>query len=91
MKLKMPYKSEANGLSELTPVTEKLPLIQKDAASSSPLFRDPNSALPGLQPYSDALDNSPITTKALTSLVGWFVGDLIAQVSLSITNCNTIY
>ena len=76
----MTYKSGANSLSELTPVTEKLPLIQKDAASSSPLFRDPTSA-GWLQPYSDALDNSPIATKAVTSLVGWLIGDLIAQVS----------
>ena len=90
MKLKMPYKSGTYGLSELTPVTEKLPLIQKDIDSSSPLFRDPKSVLPVIQPYSDALDNRPIATKALTSLVGWLLGDLIAQVSLNM-NQVTIY
>ena len=79
----MHHDAGTTGLSELIPVTEKLPLIQSDIASSSPLFRGPTSAVPGLQPYSDALDNSPIATKALTSLVGWLFGDLIAQVSLN--------
>jgi hypothetical protein len=48
------------------------------------LFRDPlitrGGAIPGLQAYGDALDKNPITMKALTSLVGWLLGDLLAQV-----------
>ena len=60
------------------------PLRQKNGAGASPLFRDPTitrgGAIPGLQAYSDALDKNPITMKALTSLVGWFLGDLLAQV-----------
>jgi hypothetical protein len=51
------------------------------------LFRDPlitrGGAIPGLQAYGDALDKNPITMKALTSLVGWLLGDLLAQVSYS--------
>ena len=66
--------------------THKSPLRQKNAADISPLFRDPTitrgGAIPGLQAYSDALDKNPITMKALTSLVGWFLGDLLAQVSM---------
>ena len=63
----------------------KSPLRQKNAADVSPLFRDPTitrggATIPGLQAYSDALDKNPITMKALTSLVGWFLGDLLAQV-----------
>ena len=65
--------------------TKKSPLRQKNAADSSPLFRDPlitrgGMAVPGLQAYGDALDKNPITMKALTSLVGWALGDLLAQV-----------
>jgi hypothetical protein len=56
----------------------------KDAAVSSPLFRDPTKirggAVPGWAAYNDALDKKPLITKALTSLVGWALGDLLAQV-----------
>ncbi len=56
-------------------------------ASKSPLFRE-NAALltrggavPGWTAYNEALDKNPLTAKACTSLVGWFLGDLLAQVS----------
>ena len=58
----------------------------KDAAAavSSPLFRDPakvrGGAVPGWAAYNDALDNKPLITKAMTSLVGWALGDFLAQV-----------
>jgi hypothetical protein len=46
--------------------------------------RDPlvvrGGAVPGWAAYNDALDKKPLLTKALTSLVGWFLGDLLAQV-----------
>jgi hypothetical protein len=54
-------------------------------ASTSPLFRDfekiRGGAVPGWAAYNDALDKKPLVTKALTSLVGWALGDLLAQVS----------
>jgi hypothetical protein len=54
------------------------------AAASSPLFRDPTrvrgGAVPGWAAYNDALDKKPLITKAMTSLVGWALGDLLAQV-----------
>ena len=69
------------------------PLRQKNHAAASPLFRDPTitrgGAIPGLDAYSEALDKNPIMTKALTSLAGWFFGDLLAQVSLWITSLVT--
>jgi hypothetical protein len=75
-------------LGEPALATEVTPLIllsKSNAAGAglAPLFRDPTGAIPGLQAYSDALDKNPIAVKALTSLVGWLLGDLIAQVSLS--------
>ena len=81
-----PVVSSTKGLSKPALVTHKSPLRQNSAAELSPLFRDPTitrgGAIPGVQAYSDALDEKPITMKALTSLVGWFLGDLLAQVSV---------
>ena len=82
-----PVVSQTKGLGKPALVTGKSPLRQKNVAELSPLFRDPTitrgGAIPGLQAYSDALDKKPITMKALTSLVGWLLGDLLAQVSLT--------
>jgi hypothetical protein len=51
---------------------------------SSPLFRDPTilrgGAVPGWAAYNEALDKKPLITKAMTSLVGWALGDVLAQV-----------
>ena len=63
--------------------------LRKQApATSSPLFRDAaltrGGAVPGWAAYNEALDKTPLTAKACTSLVGWFLGDLLAQVSLAI-------
>jgi len=53
-------------------------------ASVSPLFRDAaltrGGAVPGWNAYNDALDRTPLLAKACTSLVGWFLGDLLAQI-----------
>jgi hypothetical protein len=46
--------------------------------SSPALIR--GGAVPGWAAYNDALDKKPLLTKALTSLVGWALGDLLAQV-----------
>lgn len=60
--------------------------FHKDSAAASPLFRDPavvrGGAVPGWAAYNDALDKKPLITKAMTSLVGWALGDLLAQVGL---------
>jgi len=62
------------------------PILTKRASSKSPLFRDPvktrGGAVPGWAAYNQALDDKPLFTKAMTSLVGWFLGDLLAQVFL---------
>lgn len=83
-----PVASKSKGLTKPALVQRRSPLRQKNAADLSPLFRDPTitrgGAIPGLQSYSEALDKNPITMKALTSLVGWFLGDLLAQVSVEI-------
>lgn len=59
--------------------------LRKQAPSTiSPLFRDAGltrgGAVPGWAAYNEALDKNPLTAKACTSLVGWFLGDLLAQV-----------
>lgn len=60
--------------------------FRKDQALGSPLFRDPSvvrgGAVPGWAAYNRALDDKPLITKAFTSLVGWALGDLLAQVGL---------
>lgn len=59
------------------------PAFRKDSAVQSPLFRDSQirgGAVPGWAAYNDALDKTPLTAKALTSLVGWALGDFLAQV-----------
>jgi len=71
------------GLSKAKSVDTK-PAFRKDTAVTSPLFRDPalvrGGAVPGWAAYNDALDKKPLITKALTSLVGWALGDVLAQV-----------
>mmetsp|Transcript_18724 Transcript_18724/g.43485 ORF Transcript_18724/g.43485 Transcript_18724/m.43485 type:complete len:159 (+) Transcript_18724:65-541(+) len=61
--------------------------LRKDAAATSPLFRDPSltrgGAVPGWAAYNEALDKNPLPTKAFTSLVGWALGDFLAQVRFS--------
>ena len=62
-------------------------LRKSSSAVASPLFRT-SAALktrggavknPWVA-YKDALDDSPLTTKAFTSLVGWALGDYLTQV-----------
>jgi len=64
------------------------PALRKDSAIASPLFRDPSivrgGAVPGWAAYNDALDKKPLITKAMTSLVGWALGDFLAQVRISV-------
>jgi len=74
--------------TKTTPTTVKsVPAAFRRSAKTafdSPLFRDPSvvrgGAVPGWAAYNDALDNKPLFTKAMTSLVGWALGDLLAQV-----------
>jgi hypothetical protein len=58
----------------------------KESAVTSSLFRDQSKvrggAVPGWAAYNEALDKKPLITKAMTSLVGWALGDLLAQVWL---------
>lgn len=60
------------------------PAFRKDSVVQSPLFRDPTrvrgGAVPGWAAYNEALDKNPLTAKAMTSLVGWALGDFLAQV-----------
>jgi protein Mpv17 len=83
-----PVVTRSKGLSTPALVNKKSPLRTKGVSETSPLFRDPTivrggATIPGLQAYSDALDKNPITMKALTSLVGWFLGDLLAQLFIA--------
>ena len=61
------------------------------AAEKSALFRDPSvtrgGAVPGWAAYNEALDKTPLTAKACTSLVGWALGDLLAQVCVYFFEC----
>lgn len=63
-------------------------------AAASPLFRDPTTirggAVPGWASYNKALDDSPLTAKACTSLVGWALGDVLAQVSKTFKDYTTV-
>lgn len=79
--------SPANSLAK-SPTAFQKPTFRKDsAATNSPLFRDPSvvraGAVPGWAAYNDALDSKPLITKSMTSLVGWALGDLLAQIFIS--------
>lgn len=47
-----------------------------------PVYMVRNRALVGWKAYNDALDEFPLVTKACTSLVGFMIGDLLAQVCI---------
>lgn len=73
-------------LSRKVALTKPTTAFQKDvaAANASPLFRDVRGgAVPGWAAYNEALDKKPLLTKAMTSLVGWALGDLLAQIFIS--------
>jgi hypothetical protein len=82
-----PSRSLAKTTSKSTLVK---PAFRKNSAAVSPLFRDPSKiqggAVPGWAAYEKALDDKPLITKAMTSLVGWALGDLIAQVGAASTS-----
>ncbi|GKY93711.1 hypothetical protein MPSEU_000338300 [Mayamaea pseudoterrestris] len=63
------------------------PAFRTTTSLDSPLFRDVNrvrgGAVPGWAAYNDALDRKPLVTKAMTSLVGWGLGDILAQIFIS--------
>lgn len=69
-------------------------LRQKAPATVSPLFRDASltrgGAVPGWAAYNEALDTHPLLAKSCTSLVGWFLGDLLAQVCIIFFNNSQI-
>ena len=64
-------------------------------AEKSALFLDPTvtrgGAVPGWAAYNEALDKNPLTAKACTSLVGWALGDLLAQVRKEAKRRNNNY
>ena len=79
--------STRSSTSVIKPTTTGLKIPPSTAftkASTSPLFRDVQKirggAVPGWAAYNEALDKKPLITKALTSLVGWALGDVLAQV-----------
>lgn len=89
--LSFSFAASAFGVSSDPAFTKKAAIVkpttfQKDTAVASPLFRDPavvrGGAVPGWAAYNQALDDKPLITKAMTSLVGWALGDLLAQVGL---------
>ncbi|KAL3924143.1 MAG: hypothetical protein SGARI_006090 [Bacillariaceae sp.] len=71
------------------------PAFRKDSAAHSPLFRDPTlvrgGAVPGWAAYNKALDDSPLTAKAFTSLVGWALGDILAQRFITLSAFGFLY
>lgn len=48
--------------------------------SSGPCGVGRGLTFPGWEAYNQSLDENPVITKALTSLTGWFLGDLVTQV-----------
>ena len=44
---------------------------------------------PGWAAYNKSLDEKPLITKAITSLVGWFLGDLVTQVRIRAATSNS--
>mmetsp|Transcript_4024 Transcript_4024/g.5286 ORF Transcript_4024/g.5286 Transcript_4024/m.5286 type:complete len:239 (+) Transcript_4024:281-997(+) len=79
-----PALSRKNALTKPSTAFHKSKEVVPSSAGQSPLFRDPavvrGGAVPGWNAYNNALDEKPILTKAMTSLVGWALGDLLAQI-----------
>eukprot|EP00562_Extubocellulus_spinifer_P002929 CAMPEP_0178479046 /NCGR_PEP_ID=MMETSP0696-20121128/4976_1 /TAXON_ID=265572 /ORGANISM="Extubocellulus spinifer, Strain CCMP396" /LENGTH=245 /DNA_ID=CAMNT_0020106439 /DNA_START=63 /DNA_END=800 /DNA_ORIENTATION=- len=82
----------SSATSKASPLTKPalVPTLTRSATGSaekSALFRDPTAtrggAVPGWAAYNEALDKNPLTAKAFTSLVGWALGDLLAQLFIS--------
>jgi hypothetical protein len=69
-----------------SPALVTKPAFRKESAATSPLFRDQSlvrgGAVPGWAAYNEQLDKNPLTAKAMTSLVGWALGDVLAQVRI---------
>ncbi|GMH50759.1 hypothetical protein TrLO_g9579 [Triparma laevis f. longispina] len=69
------------------PSTRKLQKLKTSGSVSTPLapsFTVANrggalGAVPGWAAYTNALEEKPLITKAMTSLVGWALGDFLAQ------------
>lgn len=80
---------QQTGLKTVRSTTPNIaaPAFGKGSAVASPLFRDAaltrGGAVPGWAAYNEALDKNPLITKAMTSLVGWALGDFLAQVFIS--------
>jgi len=76
--------SSSGGASSLAKTPAAFRTGASSAAFNSPLFRDASKtrggAVPGWAAYTEALDKKPLFTKAMTSLVGWALGDFLAQV-----------
>ena len=66
--------------SVIKPIRKTHPAAPSLALRDAALTR--GGAVPGWAAYNDALDKYPLTAKACTSLVGWLLGDLLAQVRL---------
>jgi hypothetical protein len=93
--LSFSFAVSAFGVSSDPAFTKKAAIVKpstfhKDKAVTSPLFRDADrirgGAVPGWAAYNQALDDKPLITKAMTSLVGWALGDLLAQVRQRVSN-----
>ena len=80
------FNSNPSSLTKKVSTANKPVAFNKNKAVTSPLFRDAaltrGGAVPGWAAYNDALEKTPITAKACTSAVGFFLGDLLAQVSI---------
>jgi len=76
-----------SGLSKRNNVQDKPVVFAKNGAFQKPVFRDASvtrgGAVPGWKAYNDALDNTPIRAKALTSFVGFLLGDLLTQLFIT--------
>lgn len=78
------FNSNPSSLTKKVSSANKPVAFNKNKAVTSPLFRDAaltrGGAVPGWAAYNEALEKTPITAKACTSAVGFFLGDLLAQV-----------
>lgn len=62
-----------------TALHARLPLFGKSKSASPLSIRGGAVTVPGWKLYNDQLDANPLVTKSMTSLVGWALGDYLAQ------------
>ncbi|GMI56405.1 hypothetical protein ScalyP_jg6471 [Parmales sp. scaly parma] len=75
-----PAQRTTSSSSSLFPTSKSKPATAPMFATTSPRqLATRGGAVPGWAAYNEKLESNPLATKAMTSLIGWALGDYLAQ------------